>query len=256
MSGPRPDLRDCVVLFVDLHEHGLGAGHTVAPSALRRGVGRLAALSILYELPVSLSGMPLPRPAFIGELVAPETSAPLLLRTTGGAFDDPALRAVIAQHGRRTVLLEGVATDGAIVIIALTAKAAGHAVSVVVDACGGIEPRTEPAALQSLAAAGATLTSTWTLGLALQHDFAAPRGKEPMGLVGQWLPARARRDLRVTAGRFQLAPEVGRALSAGATGRSRQRGARPPTGGASRSPAGRTRGAPPPRRERSARPRS
>ena len=187
MSDARSAMPDSVVLFVDMHEHGLGAVHTVAPSALRRGVGRLAALSVLYELPAILSGMPLPRPAFVRELAALEAAAPLLLRTTGGAFDDPAVRAAIARHERRAILLAGIATEGAIVITALAAKAAGHDVSIVVDACGGIEPRTEQAALQSLAAAGVTLTSTWTLGLALQHDLAAPRGKELMGLVGQWL---------------------------------------------------------------------
>ena len=97
------------------------------------------------------------------------------------------MRAALAQHARQTILLAGVATEGAILITALAAKAAGHDVSLVVDACGGIEPRTEQAALESLAAAGVTLTSTWTLGLALQHDLAAPRGKELMGRVGQWL---------------------------------------------------------------------
>ncbi len=56
-----------------------------APAALRRGVG----------------------PASVRELSALETAAPLLSRTTGGAFDDPAVRAAIARHHRKTILLAG-----------------------------------------------------------------------------------------------------------------------------------------------------
>ena len=66
---------------------------------------------------------------------------------------------------------------------ALDALAAGYEVQVAVDACGGIDPRTEDAAWRRIAAAGGTTTSVITLAAELTGDFTTALGGATLGIV-------------------------------------------------------------------------
>jgi hypothetical protein len=56
-------------------------------------------------------------------------------------------------------------------------------VQVAVDACGGIDPRTEDAAWRRITAAGGTTTSVTTLAAELTGDFTTALGGATLGIV-------------------------------------------------------------------------
>jgi len=56
-------------------------------------------------------------------------------------------------------------------------------VFVVLDACGGISERTEQAALQRMASAGATTVSVMTLAGELAGDFREAKAQQAIGIL-------------------------------------------------------------------------
>ncbi|MEU9009443.1 isochorismatase family protein [Streptomyces sp. NPDC048479] len=61
---------------------------------------------------------------------------------------------------------------------ALDAIAAGFEVSVLLDACGGLSPRTEQAAFHQIETAGGRITSVASFATDLVRDFTTPTGRE------------------------------------------------------------------------------
>jgi nicotinamidase-related amidase len=108
---------------------------------------------------------------------------PYFVRTTPNAFNDAELRAAIEASGRRTLLVSGVATEVAVELPCLTAAAEGYEVQVVLDACGGVSPRTEDAALRRMTQAGVRTTSVPTLIGELAGDFTQPKGGQAIGVL-------------------------------------------------------------------------
>ncbi len=66
---------------------------------------------------------------------------------------------------------------------ALSGVAHGFAVQVAVDACGGISPRTEDAALRRLVQAGVAPTSIGSLAGQLAGDFTEARGAQALRVL-------------------------------------------------------------------------
>jgi nicotinamidase-related amidase len=89
----------------------------------------------------------------------------------------------IAKLGRRTLVIAGVATEIIVQHSALSAASAGYHVQIVVDACGGLSPRTEDAALRRLEQAGVVTTSIASLAGQLAGDFTQPRGGQALGIL-------------------------------------------------------------------------
>jgi nicotinamidase-related amidase len=176
-----------VVLFADLQKGIVERSTTLDEAHLRRAVGVLARLAQLFSIPVvvtagqSSSGAP--------EIV-PEIGQALgefrpLVRTTTDAFTHVPTREAIERTGRKTLLVSGVATEVIVQHSCLSAAARGYAVQLVVDACGGISPRTEDAALRRLVAAGVVPTSLASLAGQLAGDFTQPKGAQALGIVFQ-----------------------------------------------------------------------
>ena len=98
-------------------------------------------------------------------------------------MNDAEIRAALESSGRRTLLVSGAATEVAVQLPSLTAAAEGFDVHVIVDACGGVSPRTEDAALRRLSQAGVKTTSLPTLIGELAGDFTLPKGQQAIGVL-------------------------------------------------------------------------
>jgi nicotinamidase-related amidase len=105
------------------------------------------------------------------------------MRVQTTAFADAALVAALHQTGRPVLILAGVASEIVVQRTALDAIAAGFAVQVAVDACGGVDPRTEAAAWQRIGAAGGVTTSVTTFAAELAGDFTTELGGATLGIM-------------------------------------------------------------------------
>jgi nicotinamidase-related amidase len=99
-----------------------------------------------------------------------------LLRTSISPFHHAPTVAALARSNRKTLVIAGYATEGAVEQAALDAIAAGYTVLHAVDAMGSFSQRGEDAALRTIEAAGSTPTSVLSLATRLVHDFITPQG--------------------------------------------------------------------------------
>lgn len=185
MSYVPLDPSNTVVLFADLQEGILELAATCEPVRLRRAVGALAKLSQIFQIPAVVTTAA----TRSGEArVTPEIAASLGLltshtRTTTDAFIHPATCEAIAQTKCKTLLIAGVATEIIVQHSALSAAAQGYNVQIVIDACGGLSPRTEDAALRRLGQAGVVTTSVASIARQLAGDFSQPKGQQAIGVL-------------------------------------------------------------------------
>jgi hypothetical protein len=177
-----PTRENLSVLFLDLQEEIVKNSRTLPEERLRRGAGALAKLAALHKLPAFLSAVP-PGGAFM-EAVTTQLGAPeMRMRTETTAFSDATIVEALRASGRPVLVLAGVASEIVVQRTALDALAAGYEVQVAVDACGGIDPRTEDAAWRRITAAGGTTTSVTTLAAELTGDFTTALGGAMLGIV-------------------------------------------------------------------------
>jgi nicotinamidase-related amidase len=179
------DPANAVVLFADLQEGILERAATVELVPLRRAVGALAKLARLFDIPAVVTTAPSPAgaPRVTPEIAAALGDLPPHTRTTTDAFLDAPTRDSILATGRRTLLVAGVATEIIVQHSALSAAAQGFAVQIVIDACGGLSPRSEDAALRRLVQAGVVTTSVASLAGQLAGDFTSAKGGQALGVL-------------------------------------------------------------------------
>ena len=151
---------------------------------VRRAVAALAKLASLFDIPAIVTTAP----AEGGARVTPEIAAalgelPLHARTTTDAFTHAPTRDAIVGTGRTTVLVAGVATEIIVQHSAVSGVEHGLHVQVVVDACGGLSPRTEDAALRRLAQAGVVPTSIASIAGQLAGDFTQSKGGDALRVL-------------------------------------------------------------------------
>jgi len=173
-SKSRIIAQDAIVLFADLQTGIVELSQTNPLDRLKRGVLALAKLARLLSIPAVVSGVR-------GEDGNPSKMIPQIAdglgdlpthhRTTCDSFMNEEIVSAIQSTARKTLLISGVATELAVQLPALTASDQGYKVFVVLDACGGISERTEQAALQRMASAGATTGSVMTLAGELAGGF-------------------------------------------------------------------------------------
>jgi nicotinamidase-related amidase len=145
---------------------------------------RIIWVSHLFEIPTIVTTAP----SEGGARVTPEIAAalgelPQHPRTTTDAFTHAATRDAIAKTGRKTLLVAGVATEIVVQHSCLSGAAQGFHVQMVVDACGGLSPRTEDAALRRLVQAGVVTTSIASLAGQMAGDFTQPKGGKAIGIL-------------------------------------------------------------------------
>lgn len=177
-----PTAETSFVLFLDLQEAINTNVATVSLARLRRSAGALAKLVALHELPYALSAVP-PGGAFLPEVLAPLGHPEPRPRTQTSAFADAGLVEILRQSGRKILVLAGVASEVVVQRTALDALDAGYEVHVAVDACGGLDARTEEAAWRRITAAGGTTSSVTTFAAELAGDFATAKGGATLGIL-------------------------------------------------------------------------
>jgi len=177
-----PTRENAAILFLDLQAEIVKNSHTVSVDRLQRTTGALAKLSALHKLPTFLSAVP-PGGAFFDVVTGPLAGSAPRLRTQTTAFADPGIVSELAACGRKTLILAGVASEIVVQRTALDALAAGYEVLVAVDACGGIDARTEDAAWRRIVAAGGATTSTVTFAAELAGDFMTEIGGATLGII-------------------------------------------------------------------------
>jgi nicotinamidase-related amidase len=184
MSYTPLDPADTLVLFADLQSGIIELSATNDLARLRRAVGALAKLAALFDIPAIVTTPP----ADDGARVTPEIAAalgelPRQVRTTTDAFTHGPTRDAIVGTGRKTLLIAGVATEVIVQHTALSGVERGFRVQVVVDACGGLTPRTEDAALRRLTQAGVVITSIASVAGQFAADFTQPKGGKALGVL-------------------------------------------------------------------------
>jgi nicotinamidase-related amidase len=176
---------NAVILFADLQVGIMAMQSTNDSAALRRATGAVAKLAKIFDIPAVVTTAPME-----GEpgQVTPEIAAavgplPSHTRTTTDSFTHAATAEAIKSTGRKTLLIAGVATEIIVQHSALSGLAHGYEVQVIIDACGGLSPRTEDAALRRLTQAGAVLTSVASLAGQLAGDFTEAKGGAALGVL-------------------------------------------------------------------------
>lgn len=185
-----PTRDNAAILFLDLQEGIVPNARTLPDERLRLTAGALAQLAALHGLPAFLSAVP-PGGAFLDAVLAPLGGPAPRLRTQTSAFADAGLVEALRATGRTVLILSGVASEIVVQRTALDALAAGYQVQVAVDACGGIDARTEAAAWRRIGAAGGVTTSVTTFGAELTGDFTTETGGATLGIVYQTIGAAA-----------------------------------------------------------------
>lgn len=183
-----PTRENAAILFLDLQEEIVKNSRTLRLERLRLVTGALAKLAALHQLPTFLSAVP-PGGAFLASVLKPLGDPKPRLRTQTTAFADSGLVEALRLSGRRVLVLAGVASEIVVQRTALDALTAGFSVQVAVDACGGIDVRTEEAAWRRIGAAGGVTTSVTTFAAELAGDFTTELGGATLGVVYETLGA-------------------------------------------------------------------
>ena len=177
-----PTAANAAVLFLDLQDEIVKNSQTVSAKRLKTKAGVLAKLAALHELPAFLSAVP-PGGAFMDAVVDALPGAEPRMRTQTTAFADAGLVEALQASGRKILILSGVASEIVVQRTALDALAAGYEVQVLVDACGGVDARTEDAAWRRIGMAGGVTSSVVTFAAELTGDFTTPTGGATLGLA-------------------------------------------------------------------------
>jgi hypothetical protein len=177
-----PTSDNAAVLFLDLQDEILKNSRTVSPKRLKTTAGVLAKLAALHGLPAFLSAVP-PGGAFMDAVLGALPGVEPRMRSQTTAFADQGLVEAFKASGRKVLILSGVASEIVVQRTALDALAAGFEVQVLVDACGGVDARTEDAAWRRISMSGAITSSVVTFAAELTGDFTTAKGQATLGLA-------------------------------------------------------------------------
>jgi hypothetical protein len=186
MNLPLPTRSNVAVLFLDLQSEIVANSHTLPLARLRLGAVALAKLTALHALPVFASSVP-PGGEFLSDVLEHLPNLRPRPRTQTSAFADDGLVDLLRASGRTTLVLSGVASEIVVQRTALDALGAGFNVFVAVDACGGVDARTEDAAWRRIVQAGGVTTSCTTFGAELTGDFTSDIGGRTLNIVYETL---------------------------------------------------------------------
>jgi nicotinamidase-related amidase len=170
------------VLFLDLQTEIVANARTQPLERLKRSAGVLAKLAALHGVPAFISAVP-PGGTYLVEVIEPLGTPAVRMRTQTTAFADAGIADGLRATGRRVLMLAGVASEIVVQRTALDATAAGYDVLVAVDACGGIDARTEDAAWRRITAAGGATTSVITFAAELAGDFSSEIGGKTLSML-------------------------------------------------------------------------
>lgn len=184
------EAKDVQIVFVDLQPELTKASYSVASQALATNARVLAKIAGITGVPVTFSTVSVAgQPGhLLPELLPYANAGNTYPRVPAGTFMDPRLVAGLAAHHRKVLVVSGYATEVAVLQTALGALNAGYRVYVAVDAVGSKSTRTERAALDEMAQAGATPISVLALAGMLAPDFTKPPGASVLATFDELIP--------------------------------------------------------------------
>ena len=183
-----PNRDNAAILFLDLQEEIVKNSRTRTRPQLELAASSLANLAALHNIPAFLSAVP-PGGEFFACVTGALAGNQPRMRTQTSAFADDGLVNALKATGRQALILSGVASEIVVQRTALAALAEGYAVFVAVDACGGVDPRTEDAAFRRITAAGGATTSAITFAAETAGDFTTEIGGATLGIMYSMLGA-------------------------------------------------------------------
>ena len=183
-----PTRENSAILFLDLQEEIVKNSRTRSVPDLERAAAGLAKLAALHGIPAFLSAVP-PGGPYLTAITSQLPGNTPRNRTQTTAYSDAELVNALMVSSRKALILAGVASEIVVQRTALDALAAGYAVFVAVDACGGVSPRTEDAAWRRIVAAGGATTSAITFAAELAGDFTTPVGGPSLAIMYELLGA-------------------------------------------------------------------
>ena len=173
-----------IVLLAD-HQHGPAERGTTATAAdVDRHAATLVRAAAIYDMPVVISAVGMAGAPKLTPQVS-EAAGGIRVHERGGtdSMSDPAIAGAIEATGRKTLLIAGILTEIAVQRAALSAKAKGYDVRVVLDACNGRSERSEWAAIERMTSAGIIMTSVPAVLGELMVDFSDPRMQQVRSLL-------------------------------------------------------------------------
>lgn len=186
MTLTLPTRSNAAVVFLDLQEEIVKNSRTVPLERLRVRAAALAKLCALHKLPAFASSVP-PGGEYLPDVLAPLSGVAPRPRLQTSAFTDTGLVDALRASGRSVLVLSGVASEIVVQRTALDALAAGFGVHVAVDACGGVDARTEEAAWRRIVQAGGVTNSSTTFAAELAGDFSTELGGQTLGIMYETL---------------------------------------------------------------------
>ena len=164
---------DCAVILVD-EQAGLAfATGSADRQTLRSNAVALARTARAFDIPLVVSTSA--SKVYSGPLMPPLRAVlpdiEPIERRNMNMWEDEAARAAILATGGRTLIVAGLLTEACVSFPVLSALAEGYAVRVVADACGGLTPASNDAALRRMEQAGAVMTSWLQFLLEIQRDW-------------------------------------------------------------------------------------
>jgi uncharacterized protein (TIGR02246 family) len=177
-------VKDAQILLLEMQPPIVAAAKTVHGDRLKRAAATLKEVALEAGIPIIASVVPLSEqpPVLIEELSDIEP----LCRTTVGVLDDPILSDRIAASGRRVLIIGGVSSEIAILHAVLRGRRAGYDVHVLVDLCGGLDPRTENAAFNRMWSEGAKASSVSSFATGLISSMTSEVGRGIMQALDRY----------------------------------------------------------------------
>lgn len=199
LHAPSPlliDADDAVLVLIDFQPKLMLACKTLAPEVLLGNALGLAEVAAAFELPVITTGGHPDDPLLPPVIEAAGSTRIHVDRHSIDAWQTPEFVAAVEATGRRTLVVAGITTDLCVMLPALSARAEGYTVQVIVDASGCFTRQIEDVALMRLSHAGVMLNtwagfaaelhrgSDWQQGVGpkLMQSFSKHAGA--MGLIG------------------------------------------------------------------------
>jgi uncharacterized protein (TIGR02246 family) len=166
------------ILLLEMQPPIVAASQTIPGDRLRQSAATLKEIALAAGIPIMASVVPLGEQPL--ELVEELAGIEPLARSTVGVLDDLAISARIAASGRRVLILGGVSSEIAMLHAVLGARQAGYDVHVLLDLCGGLDPRSEKAAFARMWSEGAKASSVSSFATGLISDMTTEVGRAIM----------------------------------------------------------------------------
>lgn len=160
--GAQIDADDTVLVLIDYMPTLMLACQTMEPQTLTNNAVALAKIGAAFKLPILTTGGR-PNAPFLPEVIdACGPARQHIDRNTVDCFETKTFVDAIDKTGRKSIVLAGITTDLCVMQPALSARARGFNVQVVIDASACFTSQIEQVSLLRLQQTGVTLT-TWVM---------------------------------------------------------------------------------------------